>query len=89
MHTDEYEISLSRELAVCKAAIRSLERALAAFPEGGRREAAAPPSSGTGGPAEPPDQVRWKEQAQALLIWTERKNQYEALLGAMKLSSSS
>jgi hypothetical protein len=66
MHTDEYEISLSRELAVCAAAIKKLERLLADTPDRGNRE----------------------EDRQALRTWTERKEQYETLIAAMKMSSS-
>jgi hypothetical protein len=89
MHTDEYEISLFREIAVCTAAIKKLEHFLAGLPESITREAITSPSPDAKGLGNLPGSVGWKEQRQALQKWTERKKQYEAMLNVMKISSPS
>ena len=66
MDTDEYEISLSRELAVCRHEVRKLERALLRLE--GR-------NSGEG------DLSTLREAQRALLEgWRKREREYQALL---------
>jgi hypothetical protein len=87
MHTDEYEISLFRELEVCKNAIgkirkelRSLEKKygletekfLSAFGAGTFR----------GGKD---DGAKWIEKCNDLKRWEEHQNQYQSLFKAMKI----
>jgi hypothetical protein len=89
MHSDEYEISLFRELAVCMAAIKKLERHLACLPEIDQPEGDASPSAVAAGRGMRPGLDELTEQLQALQIWTERKKQYETMLAVMKISSPS
>ncbi len=86
MHTDEYTISLSRELAVCEGAIRNVRRKLAAFEHqyGCTTE-------------EFPERVRsnqlliatadvraWSDLAVSLQAWTITRKEYGNLLLQMK-----
>ncbi len=87
MHTDEFEISLSRELDVCRSRLRDIEAFL------GRMEAqyhmkseafAADFRSGklTGGNG---DFAAWADQYEALMRWKKLQDDYEALFYDMKI----
>jgi hypothetical protein len=87
MHTDEYEISLSRELDVCDSKIREIRRFLAVmekrysldtemFVQGfhdGRLTGYAD------------DFTLWIDNYEALKRWKALKRQYEELLQRMKI----
>jgi hypothetical protein len=75
MHTDEYEISLARELAVCEQYVRKFQKLLAEL----KREPGGSPSSSVE-----------REQAQAsLLRWSRTRDEYARLLAAMRQSAPS
>jgi hypothetical protein len=86
MHTDEFEISLSRELAVCRTAIAKIERFLTDMTrkyniETGTflqhyRKGALPRSK---------DFVAWAENHEALNKWQASLEQYEDLFRSMKI----
>ena len=72
MHTDEYEISLGRELAVCEQYVRKYLKLIADM-EGPRRSFS--PGS------------RDREQAQAeLRHWSATRDEYARLLREMRIS---
>jgi hypothetical protein len=87
MDTDEYEISLSRELDVCRATIRKLQKSLHAmerkyntstdkFVEGYRND---------GFSAQDKDFVDWISNYEALKKWEKRKSEFEELFRRMKI----
>lgn len=86
MHTDEYEISLSRELAVCDHAIKSLVRAFceAGGTDGFEAEVVLEQCR-AGTYRNTAQDSALSEQCAALERWIERRKQYEELLRLMKL----
>ncbi|HMK55538.1 MAG TPA: hypothetical protein VK448_02745 [Dissulfurispiraceae bacterium] len=85
MHTDEYQISLNREIGVCRGKIASAQKSLLGFElvygikteqflDSGSNDTVVPTK----------DDVRWKEAAAALAIWSKRLAEYEALYSSMK-----
>ncbi len=73
MHTDEFEISLGRELAVCEQYVRKYRKIIADL-EG--REGSEAASS------------RSREQAEAeLRHWSATRDEYARLLREMRISS--
>ncbi len=86
MQTDEYTISLSRELAVCEGSIRKLRRALAELEKrhgSSTEEFLAGIRSGA--IASQMEESRlWIDLAASLEVWTGRKEEYEALILKMK-----
>ena len=72
MHTDEYEISLGRELAVCEQYVRKYRRMIEDLE---RRKAPASAGPGEG------------EQVQAeLRHWSAARDEYARLLREMRIS---
>jgi hypothetical protein len=80
MHTDEYEISLNREIGVCRSKIASAKKELARlekaygllteqFVEGKTGVIAIPEK----------ESARWKEAAATLSVWSARLLEYEDL----------
>lgn len=86
MHTDEYEISLSRELTVCANAIKRIERILDKAHKEHQRESHGPVEKPrNGGPAAARALAASEDSCQALHEWETRKRQYEELLRCMKI----
>lgn len=87
MHTDEYEISLSRELAVCRAKIRDIEASLAAMERKYSLRTSdfveSLQSGRTAGTEE--DSSVWLAHYEALRKWQDLQSQYEAVLRMMKI----
>ncbi|MEK6698906.1 MAG: hypothetical protein AABZ10_07665 [Nitrospirota bacterium] len=86
MHTDEYEISLSRELAVCTSSVNRISR----FLEGMSRKynldtAQVIEKLNNGELAAGKDFTAWMENHEALKQWEQRKRHYKELLRAMKI----
>ncbi len=87
MHTDEYEISLSRELAVCRGKIESIRRSLK---EREKRHAMKTEAfveefnSGKTG-TDNPDFDEWMKEYEALARWEGLLRQYESALRMMKI----
>ncbi len=87
MHTDEYEISLSRELAVCEQYVRTYGKIVAGmeqhhgmttedFLKLGDRDVL----SGRGSFQE------WKQAHESFLRWSAARDEYARLLKQMKIS---
>jgi DNA/RNA-binding domain of Phe-tRNA-synthetase-like protein len=86
MHTDEYEISLGREIALCRNMVRKLKESLerqekqfgmttAAFIQALKRE----------GLTEQPIIQTWNQEYQELQTWQKRLTEYEEALQSLKL----
>ena len=86
MHTDEYEISLARELKVCESAIRQATRFLASMNAKYDLETAAfIDKYKTGALGKSRDFDAWAESYRALQEWEARRDQYEVLFRTMKI----
>ncbi len=79
MHTDEYQISLNREIGVCRSKISSAQKELARLEKayGLTTEQALDGKSGTSIPEK--ERVRWQEEAAVLAVWSNRLREYEEL----------
>jgi len=86
MHLDEYEISLSRELGLCNGLARKCQRLLdrmesrhgmttAVFLEHWRQGKLSASREFTA----------WREGVEGLQRWTDARDEYERLLGIMKI----
>ena len=86
MHVDEYEISLARELGLCRSFVKKCQRQLermesrhgmttAVFLD--RWQQGALPASR--------DFETWREGAEGLRAWSEAGDEYARLLGIMKI----
>lgn len=86
MHTDEYTISLSREVAVCDSAIRKVRRALFKLEQRyGYSTAHFVEQVRTGLAGSLCDDFRhWLDLAMSLRAWTDKKEEYASLLLKMK-----
>ncbi len=87
MHTDEYEISLSRELAVCKKTVRKLQKCLLTME---RRynmttEMFVEAYRGKGFSSRNKDFISWINDYEALRKWEQRKREFEELFHRMKI----
>lgn len=89
MHTDDYEISLFREVGVCNWFVRKHQQLLdtmemlhgmttATFMDR-KRLGELPPI---------PDFKKWQETVEALQHWSATRDEYERLLDIMKISAS-
>jgi len=80
MHTDEYEISLNREIGVCRSRLVSAEKELARLEKayGLRTEQFV---NGEVGVAAIPEKesARWREAAATRTVWSARLSEYEEL----------
>jgi hypothetical protein len=87
MQTDEYEISLSREIAICRKMIRRLQDSLTKREKQGHMTTAefleAPEK---GGPSGPPAQPGWQQDYQELQYWQQLLADYELALHSLKVS---
>jgi hypothetical protein len=88
LHTDEYEIALSREVSVCNGHVRKYQRLLkemearhnmtsTAFLDGARLSE----------PRANSDFEKWHEGIEGLRRWSEKRDEYERLLDLMKISA--
>lgn len=87
MHTDEYEISLSRELAVCEHYVTKYRRITAALEARHRMSAAEFLGGGTHAAPPEGDRTEWLQAHESLLRWSATRDEYRALLDAMKQSA--
>jgi hypothetical protein len=71
MQTDEFEISLSREIAICRKMVRRLQDSLA------KRE------KGSTIPQSEPD---WQRDVHELLYWEKMLREYEHALHSLRLT---
>jgi hypothetical protein len=78
MHTDEYEISLGREIALCRKRVRQLKDSLARREKqcGMTTEAFLKTLEG-GGLSEQPAMQSWNQEYQELQYWQKMLTEYE------------
>jgi hypothetical protein len=89
MRTDEYEISIYREINVCKRMIIGLKKTLTVIEKKHNKSSnifIKELESGND-PDCKEDCREWKENYDALKIWEERLSQYEELYGSDKINS--
>jgi hypothetical protein len=89
MHADEYEISLSRELAVCKSAMKRIKEFLAIIERKhsiSTEEFMNKYRNGTLSPEHRDDYEAWKNNYESLKQWEELQKQYEEVFQVMKIS---
>jgi len=87
MHTDEYEISLSRELAVCKSSIKKIKEFFAIMERKHNKtttqfveEYDSGKLAGSRDEYEP-----WRNNYESLKRWEELERQYEEAFRMMKI----
>jgi hypothetical protein len=90
MHTDEYEISLAREINVCERVVnqtlRNLARCKTRF---GTDYPRAVQAAAEGSLAiDPAELAAWREDFEALPQWQQRLDQYREALAVMRISAS-
>ncbi len=87
MHTDEYEISLSRELKVCLNTISKIKRLLASMEKKYAMETKdfVVRYFESGAAQDNKDFKVWLGGYQELKRWEERKTEYEKLFRSMKI----
>lgn len=90
MHTDEYEISIAREIIVCRRFTAKLEKRLEKRSE---RYGVSDPDQIAAGAGQKKPSVRelkqWREDIEALAIWAQRLKEYEQAFRMMRTSASS
>ena len=85
MHTDEYEISLGREITLCRKRVRQLKQALARREkQGGMTTAAFLQTLEAGGVAAQPTLQGWNQEYQELQYWQKMLSDYEAARESLK-----
>ncbi len=89
MHTDEFEISLSRELAVCTSTMKRIKEFLAVIE---RKHSMSTEDfmkklhDGALSPDFKDDCEAWKSNYESLKQWEELQKQYEEMFHVMKIS---
>ena len=90
MHTDEYEISLTREINVCKSMIKQTQIQLTRRKQ--RVGMDLPQAVATAVEGTPvidgKELIAWQEDAEALSQWEQRLEQYHEALAVMRISAS-
>ena len=85
MHTDEYEISLGREITLCRNRVRQLKKSLERREnQGGMTTAAFLQALEEGGLAAQPSLQNWSREYQELQYWQKMLSEYEAALESLK-----
>jgi hypothetical protein len=90
MHTDEYEISLSRELGVCRNAIKRIGKTLELLEQKhGRTTEAFMDDVRTGKLRDDPDLKddygAWQSSYESLKKWEELEKQYIKIFNSLKI----
>ena len=89
MHTDEYEIALFKEVDVCTGHIRRYQRLLDRMEARHNMTTAVFIDRNSRGDLPTPrDFTGWMDGVEALRNWSARRDEYERLLGIMKISVS-
>lgn len=92
MHTDEYEISLAREINHCQKVVRQIREALAArrqrFGMEYQEASASAASAGRLQAVGPGELAAWREDFEALPEWERRLEEYREALATMRISAS-
>jgi len=86
MHTDEYEISLSRELAVCKSTIKKIKEFFAIMERKHNKTTAQFVEEYDKGKLtdNQEDYAAWRNNYESLKTWEDLQRQYEELFRLMK-----
>ena len=86
MHTDEYEISLLKEVAVCGGYIVSLQNKLHQLEKKYHltSDEVVQGNGRTASPLDDHDRTQWIDTYHALISWKKRKAEYEELHLQMK-----
>jgi hypothetical protein len=85
LHTDEYEISLGREITLCRKMVRRLQDSLERREKhSGMTTAAVLQALEGGGLAERHSLVGWNKEYQELLYWQKMLTEYEEALESLK-----
>jgi hypothetical protein len=86
VHTDEYEISLSREIDVCRSRIRTIRKALSKMEQkyGTTTEQFLDDSKNGAGKISGDDAAKWAGNCKALTVWQGKQAEFEALYLRMK-----
>lgn len=85
MHTDEYGITLSREVNICNKKLKQIERILAKMENKYKVKTEVFIEEYTRGERSGnKDFYKWKENYEALKIWKERKRQYDEIYQKMR-----
>ncbi len=86
MHLDEYEISLSRELGLCNGLIRKCRRLLDRMESRhGMTTAVFLDHWLQGKLSASREFTEWRDGVEGLRRWSDARNEYERLLGIMKI----
>ncbi len=87
MHTDEYEISLSRELSVCKSTIKRIREFLAIMERKHHKTTEALIKELQNGEITEitDDFTAWQNNYESLKNWEGLQRQYEEMFRAMKI----
>ncbi len=91
MHTDEFEISLHRELKVCKNTIQRIKKTLVLMEQKYHKTTEAFIAELAAGALAPDKETRddfevWKGSWESLKQWQDLEQQYEAGFHMMKIS---
>ena len=86
MHTDEYEISLSREIDVCRNRVRAIKKTLCKMEHeyGITTEQFLDDLKNESNPVSGSDASKWVENCEALKVWQDRQVDIEALYLRLK-----
>ena len=86
MHTDEYEISLSREIDVCRSRIRAIKKTLCKMEQkyGVTTEQFLKNPGKSAAAISDSDAGRWTENCTALTGWRDKQQEFEALYLRLK-----
>jgi len=86
MHTDEYEISLNRELKICESAIRKATKYFASMKtKYGLETAFFIEKYNSGSLGKSREFNSWAEKYKGFQEWETRRSQYKELLRMMKI----
>jgi hypothetical protein len=86
VHTDEYEISLSREIDVCRSRIRTIRKELSKMQQkyGITTAQFLDDLKNAAGKISDDDAAKWAVNCEALNVWQDKQADFEALYLRMK-----
>jgi hypothetical protein len=90
MHTDEYEISIAREVNHCERVVRETREKLAARRERYGMDCDTATTAATAGQLaiDAKELAAWQEDIEALPRWEQRLGEYRQALAEMRISAS-
>ena len=90
MHTDEYEISLNREINHCRAVVKAINKILERKTRhyGMAYDQVAQAKAEGRLPVSDNELAEWQENIEALPIWEQRLKEYCEALAVMRISAS-